>query len=90
MSRYETRLSRIRDITVAQLGGDIILHEMWGRHQPKSSIRVLGENDGLSIPEASSQGAIWIAVICSEAGTFMQAGSISYSNRRSSSDAEFT
>ena len=49
MSRYETRLSSIRDITVAKLGGDIIIHEMWGRHEPKSSIRVLGENDDLSM-----------------------------------------
>jgi len=30
LSSYETRLRNLRDITVAQLGGEIILHKIFG------------------------------------------------------------
>jgi len=48
----------------------------------------LGRNDGLSILREIYQGTIWITVVCFEATTFIEAGSISYDSSSSSSDDE--
>jgi len=77
---------------VAQIGGEIILHKIIssgvdinGKAQKEAWEKLMAY---LFMEQA--QGVIWITVVCFEAGTFIQAGSISYNIGTSSSDAEPT